>query len=63
MANQMDLAEKGLLMHLLGNHKWNTENQKKQIQNGLVGSQKDLVRLDMELEMIERASEIIHDIP
>ena len=65
--NTMDLADKGLLMHLMGNYKWEIQNK---IDNPRPGStvygsieSRELSRLNLEMEMIERASEIIQDIP
>lgn len=62
MAYQMDLADKGLLMYLMGIYKWIVENQLKH-PIPWIDHSKDIPRLKLELERIERASEIIHDIP
>jgi len=60
--HKMDLADKGLLMHLLGNYKHSIESQIA-AHSGIHNDSKELARLKMELEMIECANDIIQDIP
>jgi len=58
--NKMDLADKGLLLHLIGNYKYLIDQQ---LRNITPGMEKEIARLKLELEMIECGADIIHDIP
>lgn len=62
---KMDLADKGLLMHLLGNHKWVIQDKINSFPMHSINPEttKEILRLKMELEMIECANDIIQDIP
>lgn len=63
MSYQMDLADKGLLLYIVSNYKGEIQNR---IDNPLFRmsrEDKELIRLKTELEIIERATEIVHSIP
>ena len=54
MAEQMDLADKGLLIYLLRNYKYTVEHKIKVLRGFNLPN--DIKRMELELEMIDRVS-------
>jgi len=63
MAYQMDLADKGLLLYIVSNYKGEIQNRIDNPRFRMSQEDKELIRLQTELEIVERATEIIHSIP
>jgi hypothetical protein len=63
MSYQLDPFDKGLLVHIIGNYKGEIQNRIDNPNFRMSREDKELIRLQTELEIIERASEIVHSIP